>query len=401
MKILITQETDWIQRNPIQPHHLAELLSLRGHEIRVIDYELQWMAGSKLKGHSRRQVFENTHKIYHGAKVTVIRPGIVRFPVLDYLSLLSAHNDEIKYQLAEFRPDVIVGFGILNSYLASRAVAGTAIPFIYYWVDVLHLLIPLKLLRPIGVWFEKRAIRRSDIVLTINERLRQVVADLGVPDYKAIVLPTGIDTRRFVPAPPDATLSAKLGLQDEDTILFFMGWLYEFSGLTEVALQLTEPGNENIKLIVVGEGDLYDELLSIQREYHLQDRLILLGKRPYEEIPGLISLADICLLPAYPGETIMQDIVPLKLYEYMAMEKPVIATRFPGIMREFDEDHGIVYVDTPEQVMAKARELIAQDRIVRLGRRAREFVSVNSWDKIADDFESILEQTIEKRKNLK
>jgi glycosyltransferase involved in cell wall biosynthesis len=129
--------------------------------------------------------------------------------------------------------------------------------------------------------------------------------------------------------------------------------------------------------------------------------LILLGKRPYEEIPGLISLADICLLPAYPGEIIMQDIVPLKLYEYMAMEKPVIATRFPGIMREFDEDHGIVYVDAPEQVMAKARELIAQDRIVRLGRRAREFVSVNSWDKIADDFESILEQAIEKRKNLK
>ena len=44
MKILFTQETDWINRNPIQPHHLAELLSLRGHEIRVIDYELIWMS---------------------------------------------------------------------------------------------------------------------------------------------------------------------------------------------------------------------------------------------------------------------------------------------------------------------------------------------------------------------
>ena len=338
MKILITQETDWIKRNPIQPHHLAELLSLRGHEIRVIDYELQWMDDRKARGRSRRQVFENTRKIYHGARVTVIRPGIVRLPGVHYLSLLRTHRDEIQRQLAEFQPDVIVGFGILNSYLASLAVAGTTIPFIYYWVDVLHLLIPAKILQPIGVWFEKRAIRHSDIVLTINQRLRQVVENLGVPENKSIVLPTGIDNQRFVPGPADAQLKEKLGLQNQDTVLFFMGWLYNFSGLIEVALQLTEPGNENIKLIIVGEGDLYEELVSIQREYHLQDRLILLGKRPYEEIPGLISLADICLLPAYPGEKIMQDIVPLKLYEYMAMEKPVIATRFPGIMREFDED---------------------------------------------------------------
>jgi glycosyltransferase involved in cell wall biosynthesis len=401
MKILITQETDWIKRNPIQPHHLAELLSLRGHQIRVIDYELQWKAARKAWGRSRRQVFENTRKIYHGASVTVIRPGIVNLPGLDYLSLLVTHRDEIRRQLEEFQPDVIVGFGILNSYLASQAVAGTAIPFIYYWVDVLHLLIPAKLLKPIGVWFEKMAIRRSDMVLTINERLRQVVANLGVPDNKAVVLPTGIDTRRFVPGPADAALREKLGLQDGDTVLFFMGWLYKFSGLIEVASQLTEPGNENIKLIVVGEGDLYDELVSMQREYGLHDRLILLGKRPYDEIPGLISLADICLLPAYPGEKIMLDIVPLKLYEYMAMEKPVIATRFPGIMREFDEDHGIVYVDTPEEVTEKARELIAGNRIVELGQRAREFVSVNSWDRITDDFEKVLEQAIKKRKNLK
>jgi len=42
MKILIIQDTDWIRRNPIQHTHLAERLAKRGHEIRVIDYEILW-----------------------------------------------------------------------------------------------------------------------------------------------------------------------------------------------------------------------------------------------------------------------------------------------------------------------------------------------------------------------
>ena len=50
MKILFTQETDWLKRNPVQQHHLAEILSLRGHDTRVIDYELQWMAQEKRTG---------------------------------------------------------------------------------------------------------------------------------------------------------------------------------------------------------------------------------------------------------------------------------------------------------------------------------------------------------------
>ena len=39
MKILVVQESDWIERGPHQNHHLMERLSIKGHEVRVIDYE--------------------------------------------------------------------------------------------------------------------------------------------------------------------------------------------------------------------------------------------------------------------------------------------------------------------------------------------------------------------------
>ncbi|GAG03665.1 unnamed protein product, partial [marine sediment metagenome] len=94
MKILITQETDWLKRNPAQQHHLAEMLSLRGHEIRAIDYELLWKTQGKKELYSRRQVFNNVSKIHNGAKVTVIRPSIIKIPCLDYASLAFSHKKE-------------------------------------------------------------------------------------------------------------------------------------------------------------------------------------------------------------------------------------------------------------------------------------------------------------------
>jgi glycosyltransferase involved in cell wall biosynthesis len=400
MKILITQETDWLKRNPAQQHHLAELMSLRGHEVRVIDYELLWKTGADRHFLTHRKTFENVAKIHEGARVTVIRPGMIKFPWLDYLSLAVTHRIEVNRQIKVFAPDVIVGFGIVNSLWAVNAAGRNNIPFISYWIDVLHRLIPQKALQPLGLAIERVVLKRSDMVLVINEVLKELVVKLGAPEACTSILRAGIDDKQFSPIIADDSIKKQYGLSGEDIVLFFMGWLYRFSGLKEVARQLADNPNRRIKLLIVGEGDLYEELENIQKDYSLQDRLILAGKKDYSQIPGLISLADICLLPAHPDEKIMQDIVPIKLYEYMAMQKPVIATRLPGVLKEFGESNGIVYVDRPEDVLQKAIELVENDNLRELGLKARKFATKNSWQQIADEFEAILEKAIEKKRVL-
>ncbi|MBA7625445.1 D-inositol-3-phosphate glycosyltransferase [subsurface metagenome] len=399
MRILITQETDWLKRNPAQQHHLAEMLSLRGHEIRAIDYELLWKTQGKRELYSKRQVFGNVSKIHKGAKITVIRPGIIKIPCLDYVSLVFSHKKEINRQIKEFNPDAIIGFGILNSYLAAIRVRDNNTPFIYYWIDVLHKLIPSKLFQPIGKRLESVTLKRADRVLVINDKLREYVINLGAPQERAQVLRAGIDINQFSPNISGDPVRRQYGLMKEDTVLFFMGWLYKFSGLKEVALKLAESKNHSLKLLVVGEGDTYEELQQIREEYHLHDRIILTGKKPYEEIPAFIAASDICLLPAYPWESIMQDIVPIKMYEYMAMGKPVISTRLPGIVEEFGKNNGVAYVDRPEDVISKAIELARDGSAKKLGLKGREFVERNSWDKITDGFEEILEQVIKDKQN--
>ena len=157
--------------------------------------------------------------------------------------------------------------------------------------------------------------------------------------------------------------------------------------------------DDRLKLLVVGEGDAYDELQQIKQKYGLQDRLILTGKKPYQEIPPLIAAADVCLLPAYPAERIMQDIVPIKMYEYMAIAKPVVSTRLPGVVREFGKDNGVVYISRPEDAVKKAGELIQDGSLKKLGARARRFAQRHSWDNITDEFEKILNEVIKgKRK---
>ena len=394
MRILFTQETDWIARNPGQQHHLAEMLSLRGHEVRVIDYEILWQNKDGKELFSKRKFFEKVSKIHQRADVTVIRPGIIKLPIMNYLSLIFSHRNEINRQIKEFKPDVIVGWGIINSYLAANAAKKNSIPFIYYWIDVLHLLIPNRLFRPLWKMVERKALKRADLVLVINEKLKDYVISIGASADRTKVIRAGIELGRFNPNINGSNVRKQYGLEHRDRVLFFMGWLYHFSGLGDVMKELSKNSDSRLKLLIIGEGDAYNDLKVLRDRYKLGDRVVFAGKKNYSEIPGLIAAADICILPADPSEPIMQDIVPIIIYEYMAMKKPVIATRLPGLMKEFGEGNGVIYAKNPKGVVTAAEGIFQSAIKDRIGFIARQYVEKNRWDKITDEFEVTLKNVI-------
>jgi glycosyltransferase involved in cell wall biosynthesis len=398
MKILVVQESDWLKRNPHQQHHLMERLSLKGHKIRVIDYDVDWKKEKQSGIYTKRMVFEGIHKIHQNASVQVIRPSTLKIPILEYFSILFSHKKEIRRQIREFKPDVIVGFGILNTYIASKLAKKHGIPFIYYWIDVLHTLIPETPFQFLGRYLEKLTIKNSSKVITINKKLAEFVIDLGAEKDKTCVIGAGVDLERFNPRAVDgSSIRKKYRIEEDDIVLFFMGWLYNFSGLKEVALELVKIKEKKlkIKLLVVGDGDAFNDLKKIKENYKLNSQIILAGKQPYEKIPEFIAASDICLLPAYPHERTMQNIVPIKMYEYMAMEKPIITTRLSGIMKEFGNDNGVIYVDKPEDVLKKAIELIENGKFEEEGIKARRFVENSDWDTVTDDFERTLRKVVQ------
>ncbi|MGB9838715.1 glycosyltransferase [Methanothermobacter sp.] len=392
MRILVVQESDWLERNPHQQHHLFDRLSARGHDVRVIDYPIDWRKDDPDGLMNPRRVYRGVHKVREDAGVDVIRPAHIKAPLLDYLSIPFSHGREIRRQIKEFKPDIIVGFGLINSFIASIEARRRGIPFVYYLIDVLYTLIPERAFRGLGRMLMRKTIQRSDLVLTINRKLDQLALELGAG--RTEVIDAGIDLAEFDPDLDGSRIRDRYGVGDDDILLFFMGFLYNFSGLRELAAAMAERREEypNVKLMVVGDGDAYDDLKSIRDENNL-DSLILTGRQPYNDIPEFLAASDICILPAHIDEEIMQDIVPIKLYEYLAMAKPVIATRLPGIYMEFGEGNGIHYIERPEETLEVAVELA--DRLREEGQIGRRFVESNDWETITDRFEVILQELLE------
>lgn len=388
MNILVVQESDWINRNPHQQHHLMERLNLRGHKIRVIDYEIDWRDNKDDGLISPRKIFPNVKKTCYNSKIYVIRPLLVKIPIINYLFWIFSNWREINRQIKEFKPDIIIGFGLINTYIASRIAKKNQIPFLYYLIDVLYTLIPEKAFQSSGKHLKKRIIKNADLVITINKKLAESAIRLGSTKKKTIVIGAGIDRNMFNHEFTGSNVRERYNIGKNDQLLFFMGWIYEFSGLKEIAEELGRRHYDNIKLMVVGEGDAYNDLKEIQKKFKMSNQLILTGKQPYARIPEFIAAADICILPAYPDEPIMQDIVPIKLYEYMAMGKPVISTKLPGIMKEFGENNGLNYVNKPEDVLLESQKINLQKE----GEKALKFMRGRDWDNITDILEEIIKK---------
>lgn len=399
MRIVLLQENNWTKKGPHDQHHLAEKLSLKGHEVRIIDHELFWGKDGKRNLYSRPETFSAVSRVYDGARVTVIRPGFIRIPVLDNVSLLLSHRNEIYRQIKEFAPDVLIGFGILNSYLAMKAGKKKNVPFVYYWTDVWHLFIPSRLYQPVGEFLERRTLRQADVVIATNKKLWDRLIKMGAHPQRTCILRKGVDFNRFNPDLNGSLVRERYGINQNDIVLLFVGTLSSFSGLREVALELTKVNDPRLKLMLVGEGELYGELQMIREEYCLQERLILTGRQPYDDVPSLIAASDICLLPFHYIET-TRDIAPMKIYDYMAMKKPVISTKLPGMIAEFGENNGVVYVDKPADIIEKALELAARENLAELGARVREkFVEGYSWDNITAELERILKDAIQRKRS--
>jgi glycosyltransferase involved in cell wall biosynthesis len=359
--------------------------------VKVIDFEIGWRNQETRSLVNRRLEFRPPGKVIRTADISVVRPAFVRLPVADYSSLVITHALEINRQIHDFQPEVIVGLGLLNAFIGIRLARKSGIPFVYYLIDELHRLVPDQLLHGLARIVEQASVRSATLVLSINRALEEYTISMGAEPGKTRVLPAGVDLDRYVAVRPGSEIRGRHGLDHRDLVLFFMGWVYPFSGLLEVAESLVrgEGQDDRVRLLVVGRGDSWADLARYVAAHDAEDVIKVVQFLPYSEMPAYLAASDVCLLPAKRVPT-MENIVPIKMYEYLAGGKPVIATRLPGVVKEFGEGNGVVYVDDPKWVVSKAIDLAREGSLSRLGERGRTFVSGNGWGAITDSFESLL-----------
>ena len=116
-------------------------------------------------------------------------------------------------------------------------------------------------------------------------------------------------------------------------------------------------------------------------------RVVLTGKRAYEEIPGFIRRFDVGLIP-YRINDVTKAVYPVKLHEYLMLGKPVVSTNLPEV-EEFSE---VVWIaNSKEEFVSSIRKALQMNnRIVEKKRIAT--AKNNSWEKRVNQIERIIDK---------
>jgi glycosyltransferase involved in cell wall biosynthesis len=241
------------------------------------------------------------------------------------------------------------------------------------WADALRHLLHVE--RPNGLlwtWISELLIRHCDELFVVSRFLQR--------RFGGRLLVHGADTSQFDPAPWDrAEARRRLGLPDGRYVVF-TGTPMPNKGLGELLDAVEAVADHTVKVLLVGsiahDTSYRDRLLGAHA-----DRLILVGPRPHSEMPLYLAAADLVALPQQVSrETLAQ--VPGKVFEAMAMARPILATAVGDLPEILDGCGVVVPPGSPEALREGLAWILDRPaEALILGERARQRCQeLYSWD---------------------
>ena len=231
-------------------------------------------------------------------------------------------------------------------------------------------------------WLASFALSRCDRVVVLTDGLRDlVVRRYRVATERVTVLPSGTDTSLFVPQDA-AACRRRIGLSLEQDYIGFVGSFYHYQGLQCLldAMAIVRRTIPTVHLLLVGDGEAALELKEQADRLALNSCITWAGRIPYQEVPAWIGAMTICVAPfrGDRGET-----SPVKIFDYLACGKPVVASAIPSVSAIFVREAGVALVP-PDDPSALAQTMLAllndPNRQIRMAADGRCFVEQGySW----------------------
>ncbi len=222
---------------------------------------------------------------------------------------------------------------------------------------------------------ERFAWRAADRVLAVTSVLADGIAAAGVERARIGVTPNGIDPARFAVAAPS-------GPRDPDTVVLgFVGFVRDWHGLDAViAGMAADSATARLQLVIVGDGPARPGLERQAASLGVAHRVRFTGLVERAAIPALVASFDIALQPR-----VVAYASPLKLFEYMAAARAIVAPDQPNIREVLEDGRTALLfgVQEPGALWRALVRLAADPGLrLRLGEAAREAVAARdlTWD---------------------
>jgi len=202
-------------------------------------------------------------------------------------------------------------------------------------------------LKRLARWSQSYAWKGADYVLPVTGVLGDIVASYGVPRERIVVIPNGINAKRFGAAPDVQTAKRALGLEDH-LVLGFTGFVREWHGLDKVIDLIAGDAPDSARhLLVVGDGPVRAQLEQQAERLGIRHRVTFTGVIGRDDVANYVSAFDIALQPA-----VVAYASPLKLFEYLALGKAIIGPAQTNLVEILTHQYNALLFDSdrPEEM---------------------------------------------------
>ncbi len=389
MKILFIHEVNYETKVIFEMHEFPELLAKLGHKVDFLHFPEDTGIGNWSIRPKQKEI---SGRVYADSKINLITPANFGGSFIDRVVSTLTVIPLLFTLISKRKYDVVVLYSVPTSGWQATIIARIKkVPIVYRAIDVSHLL-RSGLTKNLVKMAEKIVYRNANIISANNPALAQYCSVINKRKVKTSIDYPPLDFSHFSNIKSKEIDRKKYNLEDSDFVLCFMGTFYKFSGLDEVIEQLDSSKYKNFKLLLVGGGELHQDLVDLVKKKNLNDRVVFTGIVDYQELPGILRLSDV-VFNSFKSDTVSNLALPHKVLQYLALGLPTISTKLDGLYQALKEDAGVFWVNSPSEVLEKALEIksITLTEVERRLLTGKNFISMNfSIDKSVDKFQETL-----------
>ncbi len=228
--------------------------------------------------------------------------------------------------------------------------------------------------------------RNAQLVVVPTSYIKKHAKSLGISEKRLVEISNGVDTQEFSPDKYNITETKNTLNVNAKHLCVYCGRLDGWAG-TKIITKLCEAAKTKevtAKFALAGSGAM---------KVGSKENVIFLGEINYEKVPALLAIADVVLVP-FPKNEVSHAASPLKLFEGMAMQKPVIASKVAGVEEVIvDGENGFLAdSDSVEDWLEKVRAILeSEEKAKQVGENARRAVIEKfDWKLLAKQYEEVL-----------
>lgn len=228
---------------------------------------------------------------------------------------------------------------------------------------------------------------------TTNRTMREeLIRTLQIQPEKIFYVPNGVDLSQFIIPLSKTECRQKLGLPEQKKLIIYVGQLFDWNFLgakvlAEASRYLTED------CLVLFVGGIEKDVKRFTAQY-AGPNIKIKGLKPHAEIPLWLRAADVLVLPNTAQDKFSKYYTsPIKMFEYMASQRPIVASDLPSIRDILSEENAVlVEPDNPEKLAQALKYILHSPSLAdKISKQALRDVQDYTWQKRAQKIISFAE----------